>query len=98
LQRLQRRLQRLDKEAYLENVGARNYEQQEVRSGELRALYESRGITPDYEVIPYCQTGYRSAHAFLAMRLLGYPRVRNYVGSWNEWARRPELPVAVPEA
>ncbi len=65
---------------------------------ELRALYESRGITPEKEVIPYCQTGYRSAHAYLVLRLLGYPRVRNYVGSWNEWARRPELPVITPEA
>ncbi len=65
---------------------------------QLRALYESRDITPDKEVIPYCQTGYRSAHAYLALRLMGYPRVRNYVGSWNEWARRPELPVVVPEA
>jgi thiosulfate/3-mercaptopyruvate sulfurtransferase len=65
---------------------------------ELRAQFERIGVTPDKEIIPYCNTGYRSAHAYLALRLLGYPHVRNYVGSWQEWGNRPELPVIVPES
>lgn len=64
---------------------------------ELRDLFEAIGVTPDKEVIAYCNTGYRSAHAYLALRLLGYPRVKNYVGSWQEWANRDELPVITPE-
>jgi thiosulfate/3-mercaptopyruvate sulfurtransferase len=60
---------------------------------ELRALYERAGVTPDKEVVTYCQGGYRAAHTYLALRLLGYPRVRNYVGSWGEWGNREELPV-----
>ena len=36
----------------------------------------------------YCQGGYRAAHGYLALRLLGYPRVRNYTGSWKEWGDR----------
>ena len=63
---------------------------------ELRAMYESAGVTPDREVLTYCQGGYRAANAYLALRLLGYPRVRNYVGSWKEWGDREELPVEVP--
>jgi thiosulfate/3-mercaptopyruvate sulfurtransferase len=63
---------------------------------ELREMYESAGVTPDKEVLTYCQGGYRAAHAYLALRLLGYPRVRNYVGSWKEWGDREELPVEVP--
>jgi thiosulfate/3-mercaptopyruvate sulfurtransferase len=63
---------------------------------ELRALYEPAGVTPDKDVIAYCQGGYRAAHAYLALRLLGYPRVRNYVGSWKEWGDRLELPVDMP--
>jgi len=63
---------------------------------ELRALYEPVGVTPDKEVLAYCQGGYRAAHAYLALRLLGYPRVRNYVGSWKEWGDRLELPIQVP--
>ncbi len=64
---------------------------------ELRAQFEAIGITPDKEIIPYCQTGYRSAHAYMALRLLGYPRVRNYLGSWKEWGNRESLPIVVPE-
>jgi thiosulfate/3-mercaptopyruvate sulfurtransferase len=63
---------------------------------ELRARFEAIGVTPDREIIAYCNTGYRSAHAYVALGLLGYPRVRNYVGSWQEWANRPECPVVVP--
>ena len=62
-------------------------------AAELRAMYEEAGVTPDREVIAYCQGGYRAAHAYLALRLLGYPRVRNYVGSWKEWGDREELPI-----
>jgi thiosulfate/3-mercaptopyruvate sulfurtransferase len=60
---------------------------------ELRAMYEAAGVTPDKEVVTYCQGGYRAAHAYVALRLLGYPRVRNYTGSWKEWGDREELPV-----
>ncbi|MCB1741703.1 MAG: sulfurtransferase [Gammaproteobacteria bacterium] len=63
---------------------------------ELRALYAERGLRPENEVIAYCNTGYRSAHAYLALRVLGYPRVRNYVGSWQEWAERGECPIVRP--
>jgi thiosulfate/3-mercaptopyruvate sulfurtransferase len=57
-------------------------------ASELRAMYESAGVTPDREIITYCQGGYRAAHSYLALRLLGYPKVRNYVGSWGEWGNR----------
>ncbi|HYT69554.1 MAG TPA: sulfurtransferase [Vicinamibacterales bacterium] len=60
---------------------------------ELRAMYEKAGVTPDKEVVTYCQGGYRAAHGYLALRLLGYPRVRNYTGSWKEWGDRTELPI-----
>lgn len=62
----------------------------------LRDLFAAHGVTPDKEIIAFCQTGYRSAHAYLALRLLGYPKVRNYLGSWNEWGNRDGLPVASP--
>lgn len=66
-------------------------------AAELKKMYEDAGVTPDREVITYCQGGYRAAHSYLALRLLGYPRVRMYVGSWKEWGDREELPVEVPK-
>jgi len=65
-------------------------------ASELRAMYEAAGVTPDKEVVTYCQGGYRAAHAYLALRLLGYPRLRNYTGSWKEWGDREELPIERP--
>ena len=67
-------------------------------AAELRRMYEDAGVTPDREVITYCQGGYRAAHSYLALRLLGYPRVRNYVGSWKEWGDREDLPIEVPKS
>ena len=65
-------------------------------ASELRTMYESAGVTPNKEVISYCQGGYRAAHSYLALRLLGYPRIRNYIGSWKEWGDREDLPIEVP--
>ena len=65
-------------------------------AAELRQMYETAGVTPDKEVISYCQGGYRAAHSYLALRLLGYPRVRNYIGSWKEWGDRTDLPIETP--
>ncbi len=64
---------------------------------ELRKMYERAGVTPDREVVTYCQGGYRAAHSYLALRLLGYPRVRNYIGSWKEWGDRVDLPIEHPK-
>ena len=66
-------------------------------SAELRRMYEDAGVTPDRTVITYCQGGYRAAHSYLALRLLGYPKVKNYVGSWKEWGDRDDLPVEIPK-
>ena len=60
---------------------------------ELRTMLEARGITPDKEVIAYCQTHHRSSHSYLMLKSLGYPWVRGYPGSWAEWGNREDLPI-----
>jgi thiosulfate/3-mercaptopyruvate sulfurtransferase len=63
----------------------------------LRDLYTAAGVTPEHEVIAYCQGGYRAAHSYLALRLLGFERVRSYLGSWREWGDREDLPIERPD-
>jgi thiosulfate/3-mercaptopyruvate sulfurtransferase len=61
---------------------------------ELKALYEGQGITPDKDVIAYCRIGERSSHTWFVLKyLLGYPKVRNYDGSWTEWGNGVGLPI-----
>jgi thiosulfate/3-mercaptopyruvate sulfurtransferase len=62
---------------------------------ELRSILESLGITPDKEVICYCQTHHRSAHTFMVLKYLGYPRIKGYPGSWSEWGNDPDTPIEV---
>ncbi len=62
----------------------------------LRTAYEAQGITSDKDIIAYCNSATEASHVHFALRnLLGYPRVRVYVGSWTEWAERAELPIEV---
>lgn len=58
---------------------------------DLERLYSD--IPKENEIIAYCQGGYRAANTFLAFRLLGYKKVKVYLGSWGEWSSLNNLPV-----
>jgi thiosulfate/3-mercaptopyruvate sulfurtransferase len=62
---------------------------------ELEAIYQGEvGLRPDDDVIVYCRIGERSSHTwFVLHHLLGYPRVRNYDGSWTEWGNSVKVPI-----
>jgi len=61
---------------------------------DLQELYGGQGVTPDKDVVAYCRIGERSSHTwFVLTYLLGYPRVRNYDGSWTEWGNGVGLPI-----
>ena len=64
-------------------------------SGELRLIYQQQhAISPDQDVISYCRIGERSSHTwFVLTHLLGYPKVKNYDGSWTEWGNLVEAPI-----
>jgi thiosulfate/3-mercaptopyruvate sulfurtransferase len=62
---------------------------------DLRAVYEGEaGLSPEDDVVAYCRIGERSSHTwFVLTYLLGYPRVRNYDGSWTEWGNLVGVPI-----
>ena len=65
---------------------------------ELRGIYEKeKGLKPSDDVVAYCRIGERSSHTwFVLTYLLGYPRVRNYDGSWTEWGNLVGVPIERP--
>jgi thiosulfate/3-mercaptopyruvate sulfurtransferase len=62
---------------------------------ELRGIYEAeKGLKTSDDVITYCRIGERSSHTWFVLHyLLGYDRVRNYVGSWTEWGNMVRSPI-----
>jgi thiosulfate/3-mercaptopyruvate sulfurtransferase len=62
---------------------------------EMRAILADLGVTPEKEVVIYCQAAIRAAHTALALHRLGYPRVLVYEGSMAEWTTLEGVPLVV---
>lgn len=54
-------------------------------NGELKTLFESKGITSNKTAIVYCETSVRAGVIYLALKGLGYPNVKVYDGAYIEW-------------
>lgn len=63
-----------------------------LASDQLQAAAESAGVSPDREIVAYCNGGVAATSVLFALSMLGYPKLANYDGSWNEWNKRPEFP------
>ncbi len=63
-------------------------------ANELSELYGSKGVTEGKDIIAYCRIAERSSHSWFVLKyLLGYPKVRNYDGSWTEWGNIVGIPI-----
>jgi thiosulfate/3-mercaptopyruvate sulfurtransferase len=59
----------------------------------IKAGLEEKGLEPDQDIVCYCTGGVRSSWLYFVLKLAGYPKVRNYPGSWWEWSRDFACPV-----
>ncbi len=62
-------------------------------SEELSQLFASAGVKPEEQVVAYCNGGVAATTVLFSLAMLGFPRLTNYDGSWNEWGTRNDLPV-----
>ncbi len=46
------------------------------------------------QTIVYCGSGVTSCHHLIAMEIAGLPVAKIYLGSWSEWIRDPDRPIA----
>lgn len=53
---------------------------------DLKALFEAAGLKPEDEIVTYCTVGIRSGFTAEILRMCGYTNVKNYNGSFSEWA------------
>ena len=67
-------------------------------AAEIAKLYHAQGLTKDKEIITLCQSGVRAAHGYFTHQLLGYTKVRNYDGSWEDWGNDQTTPIEKPTA
>ncbi len=62
---------------------------------ELRRRWDAiRGVRQPEELIVMCGSGVTACHHLLALEIAGLGGAALYAGSWSEWIRDPERPVA----
>lgn len=68
-------------------------------AAELRRLWLERlGGTAPHNMIAMCGSGVTACHNLLAMSAAALPGAKLYAGSWSEWIRDPDRPVARGDA
>ncbi len=59
---------------------------------ELVRIFANSGVKPEDHVVAYCNGGVAATTILFSLAMLGYPKLTNYDGSWNEWGKRQDLP------
>jgi len=59
----------------------------------LEAELTEIGITRDKDIYTHCQSHHRSGLTYLIAKLLDFPSIKAYSGSWGEWGNRQDTPI-----
>lgn len=73
----------------------RNNSTRLIDLGPLALRLQQLGLGPEKDIVTHCQSHHRSSLTWLVMKILNYPRVRGYHGSWGEWGNREDTPIEV---
>jgi thiosulfate/3-mercaptopyruvate sulfurtransferase len=60
---------------------------------QIRASVAGLGLHADQPTIAYCNGGVAATVLLFHLHRLGFPKLTNYDGSWNEWGARMDLPI-----
>ena len=71
----------------------RNLDQTMRASGEIKKMWQIKGITPDKMIAFYCGTGWRASEAFFYAYLMGFNQISVYDGGWLEWSQHKTTPI-----
>jgi len=72
-------------------------EKGKLKSAEvLQQQFRAAGVKTGDRIVAYCHIGQQASLLYFVSRYLGYD-VRLFDGSWEEWARHPELPAETVE-
>jgi thiosulfate/3-mercaptopyruvate sulfurtransferase len=61
-------------------------------AGKVRKLFEAAGVAKGDTVVTYCHIGLQASLLYFTARRLGF-EAKVYDGSFEEWSKKPELPI-----
>ena len=62
---------------------------------EIARVFSEHNVQPEQHVVAYCNGGVAATTILFSLAMLGYPKLTNYDGSWNEWGKRSDLPTEI---
>lgn len=65
-----------------------------LADGALRERFAAAGVGEASDVVLYCQKSHRASVVYVALEALGLASPKLYAGSFREWSRRVDAPVA----